>query len=112
MLITNVYRCSEMYEGVNVRAVVCKRPKFLHQLGLEERFDVVPRPLEAPEGDVILRDQPRVVVEQEPHCSLEVRKKLSTSLKLRRTINLNRDRNRTPIEVAKVTERNYGRVYG
>lgn len=56
VLLANVYRCSEVHEVVDIRAFVCKRSKFLHQLGLEERLDVVPRPLEAPEGDVILGD--------------------------------------------------------
>jgi len=56
MLLADVYRCSKVYKIVDVRAVVSKRSKFLRQLGLEERFDVVPRPLEAPEGDVILCD--------------------------------------------------------
>lgn len=56
VLLTNVYRRSKVHELVNVRAVTGKRSKFLHQQGLQERFDVVPRPLEAPEGDVILCD--------------------------------------------------------
>lgn len=94
VLLANVYRCSKVYEAVDVRAVVDKGSKLLRQLGLEERFDVVPRPLEAPEGDVILCDQSRIIVKQEPH------------------INLNRDRNNPPIKVSKATERNYGRGYG
>jgi len=94
MLLANVYRCSKVHELVDVRAAAGNRSKFLNQLGLEERFDVVPRPLEAPEGDVILCDQSRIIVKQEPH------------------VNLNRDSNRTPIEAAKAAERNHGRVYG
>ena len=56
MFLANVYRCSKMYKVVDVCVLVDKRPKFLHQLGLDERFDVVPRPLETPEEDVILGD--------------------------------------------------------
>lgn len=81
VLLANVYRSSEVHEVVDVRTVVGKRSKFLLQQGLEEWFDVVPCPFEAPESDVILRDQSRIIVEQKPHCRLEVRKKINHSSK-------------------------------
>jgi hypothetical protein len=69
VLFTNVYGRSKMHEIVDISTVVGKRPEFVNQLGLKERFDVVPRPLEAPESQVVLGDQPGLVVKQEPHCS-------------------------------------------
>jgi hypothetical protein len=109
MLSANVYSCPKVHEVVDVVAVIGERPKFLNQLRFEEWFDVVIRPRETPEGDVILCDQSRLVVKQEPHCSLEVRKKIR-SLRLRRTVDLDGDRNRAPIKVAKAAERDDGRV--
>ena len=67
--LTNVDGRSKMHEVVDISAVICERPKFLNQMGLKERFDVVPRPLEPSESDVILGDQPRIIVKQKPHCN-------------------------------------------
>ena len=61
MLPANVYSCPKVHEVVDVVAVLSDRPKFLNQLGFQERFQIVDRPREAPEGDVILSDQPSVV---------------------------------------------------
>ena len=111
MFSANVYSCPKVHEFVDVRAVTSDRPKFLNQLWFEEWFEVVDRPREAPEGDVILRNQSRVIVKQHPHCSLEVRKNWICFLKPRLTVNLNRDCSGTPIEVAEAAEGNDGRVY-
>jgi hypothetical protein len=69
VLLTNVYGCSKMHEVVDISTVIGERPEFLNQLGFKERFDVVPCPLEASESDVILGDQPGIIVKQEPYCS-------------------------------------------
>ena len=111
MLLANVYGRSKMHEVVDVGAVVSERSKFLLQYGLEERFDIVPRPLEAPECDIILRDQPRGVIKKEPHYT-QGKKNCVSLPKLFRTVNLNGDCNRTPIKVTKAAERNDGRVNG
>ena len=74
MLLANVYRRPKMHEVFYISTVVGKRSKLLLQLGLEEWFDIVPRPLKAPKGDVILCDQSRGAVEQKPHCSFDVKK--------------------------------------
>ena len=71
MLPANIYSCPKVHEVVNVVAVGGDRPQFLNQLRFQERFQIVDRPCEAPESDVILGDQPSVV-KQEPDCSLEV----------------------------------------
>lgn len=62
MLSADVYGCPKVHEFIDVRAITSDRPKFLNQLRFEERFDVVDRPREPPEGDVILRDQWRISV--------------------------------------------------
>ena len=110
MLSANVNSCPKVHEVVDIVAVVGHRPEFLNQLRFNKWFDVVVRPRETPEGDVILRDQSRLSVKQEPHCSLEVRKIQIRSLRLRPTVNLDGDCNRTPIKVAKAAERDDGGV--
>jgi len=110
MLSANVDSCPKVHEVVDVVAVVGQRPQFLNQLRLDVWFYVVVRPREAPEGDVILRDQSRLIVEQEPHCSLEVRTIQIRSLRLRRTVDLDGDCNRAPIKVTKAAERDDGGV--
>ena len=54
MLSANIDGRSKVLEVVDVIAVVDQRPELLNELRFEEWFDIVDRPLEAPEGDVIL----------------------------------------------------------
>ena len=74
MPLANVNSCPKVHEVIDVVGVVGQRPKFLNQLRLNEWFDVFVRPCGAPEYEVILCDQSRLIVKPEPHCSLEVRK--------------------------------------
>jgi hypothetical protein len=111
MLSANVDSCPKMHEVVDAGAVVCQRPKFLNQLRFDEWFDVVDRPRDAPEGDVILRDQSRWhIVKQEPHCGLVVSKVQTSSLRLRPTVKLDGDCNGAIIKVSEAAERDDGRV--
>ena len=54
MLSANIYSCPEMHKVVDVVAVGGDRPQFLNQLRFQERFQIVDRPRETPESDVIL----------------------------------------------------------
>ena len=111
MLLANVNGCPKVHEVIDVIGVVGQWPKFLNQLRFDERFDVVVCPREAPEGDVILCDQSRLIVKPEPHCSLEVRTVQIRSLRLRPTVSLEGDCHGAVIEAAKAAERDDGRVY-
>ena len=111
MPLTNVNSCPEVHEVIDVVTVVGQRSKFLDQLRLDEWFDVVVRPRGAPEDEVILCDQSRLIVKPEPRCSLEVRTIQIRFLRQRPTVSLDRDCHRAVIEVAKAAERGDGWVY-